>query len=254
MAAALDVGVREFVDQHDLRPAGDDGVEVHFVEPLALVFEPPARHDFQTFQQRFGFAAAVGLDDADDDVVAVLLAGMGLLQHLVGLADAGRRADEDAKLADAALFAARRFEQGFRRGPIFGIAPLIRHHCPSIELVVGSCGLPGGQLVEREIELQDVDARLAQKAEEAPLDVIGDELHARDFRPSCGPWQHAAPGNSAASGEISGSSPLADVVTRSIGTAAEGFSFFSLSMSPCTRSISALLEGPRFEPPELAAL
>src|SRR5208282_6053615 len=35
---------------------------------------------------------------------------------------------------------------------------------------------------------------------------------------------------------------------------AEGFSCLSLSMSPRTRSISALLEGPRFEPPELAAL
>ena len=128
MAAAFDVGVGELVDQDDLRPAGDDGVEVHFLEPLALVFEAPARNDFQAFEQRLGFPAAVGLDDADDDVVAVLLAGVGLLQHLVGLADAGRRADEDPELADAALFAARRFEQGFRRGPMFGIAPLIRHH------------------------------------------------------------------------------------------------------------------------------
>src|SRR5277367_3792311 len=60
--------------------------------------------------------------------------------------------------------------------------------------------------------------------------------------------------NCAPSGEISGSSPLADVVTRSAGTGAEGFSFLSLSMSPCTRSISALLDGPRFDPPELSAL
>ncbi len=44
------------------------------------------------------------------------------------------------------------------------------------------------------------------------------------------------------------------VVTRSIGTGAEGFSCFSLSTSPWTRSISALLVGPRFEPPEFAAL
>ena len=60
--------------------------------------------------------------------------------------------------------------------------------------------------------------------------------------------------NSAASGEMCGSRPLADVVTRSAGTGAAGFSFFSASMSPCTRSMSALLEGPRFEPPEFAAL
>src|SRR5205807_479221 len=60
--------------------------------------------------------------------------------------------------------------------------------------------------------------------------------------------------NSAASGEISGSSPLADVVTRSAGTAAEGFSAFNFSTSSLTRSFSALLVGPRLEPPELAAL
>ena len=74
----------------------------------------PARNDFKTLQQRFGFAAAVGLDDAGDDVVAVFLAGVRLLQHFVGLADAGRGADENSQLADAPLFAARRFEQGFR--------------------------------------------------------------------------------------------------------------------------------------------
>ena len=57
-----------------------------------------------------------------------------------------------------------------------------------------------------------------------------------------------------ASGEISGSSPLPDVVTRSTGTAADGFSAFSFSTSSLIRSASALLVGPRLEPPELAAL
>src|SRR6266566_2401444 len=60
--------------------------------------------------------------------------------------------------------------------------------------------------------------------------------------------------NSAPSGEISGSRPLAEVVTRSIGTDAEGFSAFNFSTSSLTRSFSALLVGPRLEPPELAAL
>src|ERR1700694_2013331 len=60
--------------------------------------------------------------------------------------------------------------------------------------------------------------------------------------------------NSAPSGEISGSRPLPDVVTRSIGTGAEGFSAFNLSTSSLTRSLSALLVGPRLDPPELAAL
>src|SRR4030081_90386 len=51
-----------------------------------------------------------------------------------------------------------------------------------------------------------------------------------------------------------GSRPLAELVTRSMGTEAEGFSAFSLSTSSLTRSISALLVGPRLEPDELAAL
>jgi hypothetical protein len=145
-------------------------------------------------QQRFGVAAAVGLDDADDDIVAVLLAGVGLLQHLVGLADAGRGADKNSELADAALFAARRLKQGFRRGPMFGIAPLIRHHRSDLS-TLRSAPLSGGQPVEREIEQQDVDARLAQKSEKAILDVIADELTHSDFPPSCAPWQHGGPGS-----------------------------------------------------------
>src|SRR5260370_42153484 len=60
--------------------------------------------------------------------------------------------------------------------------------------------------------------------------------------------------NSAASGEMSGSRPLADEVTRSTGTAADGFSAFSFSTSSLTRSFRALLVGPILEPPELAAL
>src|ERR1700739_642060 len=60
--------------------------------------------------------------------------------------------------------------------------------------------------------------------------------------------------NSAASGEMSGSSPLAEVVTRSTGTDADGFSAFSFSTSSVTRPFGPLLVGPRLEPPELAAL
>ena len=73
MTAAGRVGMGELVDQHDLRAAGDDGVEVHLLEPLALVFEPPAGDDLEPFEQRFRLLAAMRLDDADDDVVAVLL-------------------------------------------------------------------------------------------------------------------------------------------------------------------------------------
>ena len=114
--------------------------------------------------------------------------------------------------------------------------------------------LSGGQMVEREIELQ-VRSRAARR-------------RARNRRPSVlstTSWRTRSSGRlralairgtwkSAASGEMCGSRPMAEVVTRSCGTGAFGFSFFNVSMSPCTRSISALLDGPRFDPPEFAAL
>ncbi len=47
MAAAGDVGVGELVNQNDLRPSGNDGVEVHLLQPLALVLHATARNDLQ---------------------------------------------------------------------------------------------------------------------------------------------------------------------------------------------------------------
>ncbi len=127
VAAAGRIGVGEFVDQHYLRPSGDDAVEVHLLEPLALVLDAPARDDFEAFQKSFRLSAAMGLYDADDDVVAVLCPGAGLLQHFVGLADAWRRAHEDPELADAPLLPPGRFEQGLRRGSLLRVAPLVCH-------------------------------------------------------------------------------------------------------------------------------
>ena len=48
MAAAGRVGVGEFVDEGDLRPARDQRVEIHFLERLVLVAEPLARQHFET--------------------------------------------------------------------------------------------------------------------------------------------------------------------------------------------------------------
>ena len=67
----------------------------------------------------------MGLDDADDDIDAGLQLGVRALQHLVGLADAGRGADEDLEPAGAAVLAPGRLQQRFRRGSLFGIAALI---------------------------------------------------------------------------------------------------------------------------------
>ena len=72
MAAARRVGVGEFVDQRDLRAPRDQGVEIHLLERLALVFEPLAREDFEALEQRLGLRPPVGLDHADHDIDAGL--------------------------------------------------------------------------------------------------------------------------------------------------------------------------------------
>ena len=89
---------------------------------LIPVLDPLARHDLEAVQQRLGLGPAMGLDDADHDIGAGLLFGMRALQHLVGLADAGGGADENLQPAGAAVLAPGCFQQGFRRGALFGIA------------------------------------------------------------------------------------------------------------------------------------
>src|SRR5215472_5646606 len=53
---------------------------------------------------------------------------------------------------------------------------------------------------------------------------------------------------------MSGSRPLAEVVTRSAGIGVFGFSSASLAASSFTRSTSAFEVGPRLDPAEFAAL
>ena len=127
MAAAGCVGVGEFVDKGDLRPAGQDGIEVHLVQPAPFVLDAPARDDLEAVEQRLGLLPAMGFDHPDDDVVAVLDAGAGGLQHFVGLADAGGRADKDAKLADAAILSPGCFQQGVGRWSPVSIVSIFRH-------------------------------------------------------------------------------------------------------------------------------
>ena len=107
MARAFDVGVRELVDQDDGGVALQRRVEIELANLRAAVFDDPRRQDFEPFEQRRGLGAAVGLDDADDDVEtlgALLARGE---QHRVGLADAGGGAEEDLQPA-AAPFGLRR--------------------------------------------------------------------------------------------------------------------------------------------------
>ncbi|MGY4302649.1 hypothetical protein ACVWXN_010744 [Bradyrhizobium sp. i1.4.4] len=127
MAAAGGIGMSELVNQRDPRTALDHGIEVHLLDALAAVIEPLARHHLEPAHQRLGLGAAMGLDKADHHVDARVAPGMGALQHLVGLADAGGGADEDLQLAARALLPARGFKQRLRGRTLFGIAALSDH-------------------------------------------------------------------------------------------------------------------------------
>ena len=117
----------EFVDKGELRPPRDDAVEVHLIEPATLVLEMLARQHFEALKEGLGFLSAMGLDYAEDDIDAVSHLGACRLQHLIGLADAGRGADEDLQPADILLFPPSGFEQGFRRRSLIEILTLVRH-------------------------------------------------------------------------------------------------------------------------------
>ena len=69
----------------------------------------------------------MGVDYADDDIGTGLLPGVGALQQLVGLADAGSGADEDLEPARAAVLAPGRIQEGFRRGTLFRVAAGLDH-------------------------------------------------------------------------------------------------------------------------------
>jgi hypothetical protein len=109
------IGMGKLVDEYDLRPPHDNGVEIHFLEPLVSILDPPARNDLESLEQGFGLFATMRLDNPDHDVVAVLVASSGGFQHRISLAHTGRGTYKDAQLAELACFAAGGFEQSLGR-------------------------------------------------------------------------------------------------------------------------------------------
>ena len=115
------------------------------------VVDRAARDDLQVADLRARLLAAVGLDDADDDVGAAIVASTALAEHRERLADARRRAEVDAE--DAA------------------------GHRPS--------GPESALGVECEVEREDVHPRLPHEPERSFVRVLVDELeHAGELQPT----------------------------------------------------------------------
>ena len=127
VAAAGDIGVRQLVDQDEAGPPLERSVDVELAQDAIDVDRWLARQDLEALEQRLGLLAAVRLDDADDDVDALLQLGAGRLQHLVGLADPRRGTHEDLEPAHMLPFPPGCLQQGIRRGSLLRVASLIRH-------------------------------------------------------------------------------------------------------------------------------
>ena len=93
-----DVGVRELVDERDLRAAGQHRVQVHLLEDGPAVGHRPARDDLQPVEQGGGQRAPVRLGERHHDVGAAFGPAMPLAEHGVGLADSGRGSEVDPQV------------------------------------------------------------------------------------------------------------------------------------------------------------
>ena len=99
VARAGRVRVRELVDEGELGCALEHGVDVHLPEHQAAVRHRHSRHELETLGERGGLGPVVRLEIADHDVAPLGVRLPALLQHPIGLADAGGHAEQDAVAA-----------------------------------------------------------------------------------------------------------------------------------------------------------
>ena len=81
--------MRELVDEDQRRVAFLRRVEIEFAHRTPVKAHIGQRQHLEALQQHLGFLAPVGLDDADDDVPALVAQRARRGEHCVGLADAG---------------------------------------------------------------------------------------------------------------------------------------------------------------------
>ena len=128
VAAPGRIGMGEFIDEHQLGAPLEDGIEIHLLQIMALIRDPPSRYDLQALEQGLGLLAPMGLDHSDYDVDFLVLLGPGGLQHLIGLADPGCRAEKD--LQPPLRLPLGMLEQGIGRRPNIPILAVVTHLQP----------------------------------------------------------------------------------------------------------------------------
>ncbi len=103
MAHARNIGMRQLVDQNQIRMAQQCSVQIEFTQRLAAINDCPRRQDLQALEQRGGFHPAMGLDHPDQHYAALARSLTRGDQHGVGLADPGRRAEINPQFAAPCL-------------------------------------------------------------------------------------------------------------------------------------------------------
>ena len=169
MAAAGDVGVRVLVDA-----AAGSGWRAsaasrsNSLQDLVDVDDRLARQDLEAVQQRLRLAPPMRLDQADDDVAALRL--RRARAPSAWRRSCRRRAPRRERSSAVRVPPSWR-GRGVRPAKLSGSSRLAwRSGSASPEL------LSRRQRVEREVEPQDVDARLAQQSERAAFDLAVNEL------------------------------------------------------------------------------
>ena len=125
VAAAGGVRVGQLVHEDEAGLAREGRVHVELAQRDALVRDLAYGQLLQAVQQRERVGARMGLDVAHHHVAAVLLRRVGRLEHGVGLAHAGRVAEEYLEAAAPLVIAARAGARVCCDGPqqVVGVGP-----------------------------------------------------------------------------------------------------------------------------------
>ena len=203
--AAGRVRMRKLVDQHELRPSRKDRVHVHLGQGAPLILHRLPGDDLQPVDQRFGLDATMGLHHPDDHIHAVALARHRLGQHFVGLAHARRGAEEDLETPTALLRGLAQKGLGIRAK----VGRRLRTHGALVAVfaVKVSSVLLSISTLTRGSPRMPSRGRSVWPATSARTCAVG--------RPRA--FATRSTWNKAASGLTWGSSPEAEVVTRSAG-------------------------------------
>jgi hypothetical protein len=118
VAASLRVGVGQLIHQDQGGMTLQNGVEIHLSHDVAFVKRAFLGNDFEALAEDIGFHSAVGFHHTDHYVGPFQATPAALGEHLIGLAHARRRAQEDLELAPP-LFGGF-FQQRLGRRPLFG--------------------------------------------------------------------------------------------------------------------------------------